>query len=106
MTLPLDRPVALLFGTEEKGLTEEAIALADGYLCLPMYGFTQSFNVSVSVAITLSRIAERLRESDLPWQLTGEERTGLTLEWYRNIVKRHDLLEEEFWKQTGADCGE
>ena len=100
VTLPLDAPAALLFGTEEEGLTEEAIALADDFLCLPMYGFTQSFNVSVTVAITLSRIAERLRESDVAWSLSEKEKTELTLEWYRGIVKRHELLEEEFWKRN------
>ncbi len=100
ITLPLDQPVALLFGTEEGGLTEEALELADDYLCLPMYGFTQSYNISVSVAITLSRIAERLRtESGIDWQLPKTERDAVQLQWYRGIVKRYELLEEEYWKR-------
>ena len=103
ISLPLDQPVALMFGTEEEGLTEEAIELADDYLCLPMYGFTQSFNISVTVALTLSRIAERLRESKtLDWHLSDKDKETITLEWYRNIVKRHETLEQEYWRRCGS----
>ncbi len=98
-TLPLDKPVALLFGTEEHGLSEKALAAADDTLRLPMHGFTQSYNISVTVALTLSRLTERLRESDIDWQLSEAEKSQLTLEFYRRIVKRHDLLEEQFWNE-------
>jgi len=98
-TLPLDQPIALLFGTEEEGLSEEALDAADTTLRLPMYGFTQSYNISVTVALTLSRLTERLRESEIDWHLTEEEQSKLTLEFYRRIVKRHDLLERQFWDQ-------
>ncbi|MDF1753114.1 MAG: RNA methyltransferase [Verrucomicrobiales bacterium] len=102
VTLPLDQPVALLFGTEEEGLTSEAIEAADDYLCLPMYGFTQSYNISVTVALTLSRIVERLRDSDLDWRLSEEEKTKVTLEWYRGIVRRHELLEADYWEGNSS----
>lgn len=98
-TLPLDRPVALIFGTEEQGLSDEALAAADDTLKLPMYGFTQSYNISVTVALTLSRLVERLRESDLEWRLSEKEKKELTLQFYRRIVKRHDLLEEAYWER-------
>jgi len=98
-TLPLDRPVALLFGTEEEGLSDEALAAADATLRLPQYGFTQSFNVSVSVALCLSRLVERLRAEDVPWQLSEDERREITLAWYRAVVTRHDVLEREFWER-------
>ena len=97
-TLPLDQPIALLFGTEEEGLTEDTLASADSTLKLPMYGFTQSYNISVTVALCLSRLVERLRESDLEWQLSDSDRKELTLAFYRRIVKRHDLLEKKFWE--------
>lgn len=102
-TLPLDQPVALLFGTEEEGLSDEALEAADTTLRLPMYGFTQSFNISVTVALTLSRLMERVRESGIAWQLTEDEQRKLTLEFYRRIVKRHDLLEKQFWQDQGSD---
>lgn len=101
-TLPLDRPVALLFGTEERGLTGETLEAADDSLRLPMYGFTQSYNISVTVAISLSRLVARLRQSDLDWHLGEEEKRELTLAMYRRIVRRHDLLEEQFWESRDA----
>ena len=97
-SLPIDRPVALLMGTEEEGLSETALAAADLTLRLPMYGFTQSFNISVTVAIAVSRLIERIRAEGIEWGISDEEKQQLTLEWYRRIIKRHELLEEEFWK--------
>lgn len=97
--LPLDKPVAILFGTEEQGLTKAALEAADDTMKLPMHGFTQSYNISVTVAIVLSRLVERIRESELDWHLSEEAVKELTLDFYRRIVKRHDLLEENFWEE-------
>lgn len=99
LSLPLDRPIALLFGTEEQGLSAETMEAADTTLRLPMFGFTQSYNISVTVAICLSRLVERLRTEGINWQLGEKEKDELLLDWYRAVVKRHDLLEEEFWNQ-------
>lgn len=97
-TLPLERPVALLFGTEEEGLTQEALDAADETMRLPMYGFTQSYNISVTLAVSLSQLVARVRESEIDWHLSDEEQRELTLSFYRRIIKRHDLLEEKFWE--------
>ncbi|MEO0416487.1 MAG: RNA methyltransferase [Verrucomicrobiota bacterium] len=99
VSLPLDQPVALMFGTEEQGLTDEALAAADCTLRLPMYGFTQSYNISVTLAMTLSRLVERLRTEEVNWQLSEDEKRAVRLDWYRAIIKRHELLEEAFWKR-------
>lgn len=101
-TLPLDRPVALLFGTEERGLKPETLAAAESTLRLPMYGFTQSYNISVTVAMALSRLVERLRDSDIEWQLSEKEKEEITLSYYRRIVTRHELLEENYWESRDA----
>ena len=94
-TLPLDKPIALAFGTELEGLTDRAIELADSYLTIPMYGFTESFNISVSVAIILNRLVERMRATDdIKWHLTDDEKEELTLQWYRKIIKRSDEIEK------------
>lgn len=97
-TLPIDKPVALLFGSEHKGLSDSALSAAEGYLRLPMYGFTESFNISVTLALTISRLVERLRASSLKWKLSEEEKNDLTLRFYRSIVSRHELLEKKFWE--------
>ena len=99
--LPLDRPVAILYGTEEQGLTEGALAAADCYLRLPQYGFTQSYNISVSVAITLTTLMGRLRSPEFAgdWRISEDRRRELTLAFYRRIVTRHEALERRFHEE-------
>lgn len=79
--VPLDQPLALCFGTELKGLSETAHQLADGYVRLPMFGFTQSFNISVSTALSLFDLTSRLRASDFPWPLSPEDQESLRQKW-------------------------
>jgi tRNA (guanosine-2'-O-)-methyltransferase len=100
-TLPVDKPVALLFGSEHEGLSASALAAAEGYLRIPMYGFTESFNISVTLALAISRLVERLRAAGIAWQLNEAEKKELTLHFYRRIVTRHDLLEEKFREIRG-----
>jgi len=97
--VPLERPLAFLFGNEREGLSPYALAHADAHLRLPMYGFTESFNISVSVAITLSHVVEALHKSDVPWQLSEDERDALLLKWYRRILERHEALERAFFQR-------
>ena len=95
--LPLDRPVAILFGNEEEGLSEAALDGADTTLRLPMHGFTESYNISVSVAIALSRLTERLHADPGPrWRLEPDARARLRLEWYLATVRNSELIAREF----------
>ncbi|MEM7063111.1 MAG: RNA methyltransferase [Cyanobacteria bacterium P01_B01_bin.77] len=98
--LPLDHPVALFFGNELDGLSETALDQADYHLRIPMYGFSESFNISVSTALCLQSICDRLRQSYIPWQLTTEEQQLLRLKWYRRSCKNVQQLETSFWKTT------
>lgn len=88
----LEKPIALLFGTELTGLSENAMEMADERVRIPMYGFTESFNISVSAALCLSIVREKLQLSDLNFGLTDEEMMDIRLEWYKKIVKRSDLF--------------
>jgi len=94
--LPLEKPIALLFGTEQEGLTTEALEMADAFLRIPMAGFTESFNISVSAAICLYELTDRLRKSDLAWQLEPKDQELLMHEWLRASIKNPDLLIERF----------
>ena len=80
-------PVALMFGAEKEGLSATALELADGYLRIPMHGFVESLNISVSAAITLQTLSVRLRNSDLPWRLDPEYRTRILARWLRRSVR-------------------
>jgi len=87
---------ALLFGTELTGLSDYALENADEYLYIPMFGFTESFNISVTVAIVLYDLVTRLHTSDLSWKLCPEEMNELALNWTRNSLKRPDMYEKRF----------
>lgn len=94
----LTEPFALVFGTEKKGLTQEALDMADSFVKIPMYGFTESFNISVSVALSLSKIRDRLTASDIPWRMTEEEQIELKIEWCKRILDRSDNVEDYILK--------
>jgi tRNA (guanosine-2'-O-)-methyltransferase len=55
------QPAALVFGNEHAGLTPAAIAGCDGPFHLPMHGFSESFNLSVSVALALQPLCAARR---------------------------------------------
>lgn len=95
--IPLDKKVALLFGTEETGLSKGALEQADMFVKIPMFGFTQSFNISVSVALCLQSIVSRLHSSDIPWRLSYEQMLEIKLNWLRAILPRSQLLERQFF---------
>ena len=94
-----EAPVALLFGTEMRGLSPTAMSMADVHLKIPMYGFTESFNISVSAAIILYHLKEKLMQSGINWKLSPEEKTELLFEWLKKSIKRSDLLIREFLSQ-------
>jgi tRNA (guanosine-2'-O-)-methyltransferase len=96
--VPLDRPVALVMGNEKHGSSSYAIGHADMKVNIPMVGFTESFNISVSAAICLNSMLHRLRYSDVAWRLSAEEKDNLRLNWYKKVVRRSELLEREFMR--------
>ena len=97
--LEIKQPVALLFGTEISGLSDVAMDMADETMVIPMYGFTESFNISVSAALCLYDISSRMRETDINWQLSEEERMDTLLQWARRSIKKSDEIERRFLDQ-------
>ncbi len=95
-TLPLEQKTALIFGTELAGLSQVALDLADGYVRIPMYGFTESFNISVSAALLLYTLTDRLRKSGIRWELSDGEKLEIQINWTKNVIKRSSLLEKLF----------
>jgi tRNA (guanosine-2'-O-)-methyltransferase len=93
--------VALVMGTEIDGITQTVFEMADEFVKIPMYGFTESFNISVTAAMCLHTLSDNLRNSELPWQLSAEEQMQLKTDWVRNILTKPELVEEEFWKMVG-----
>ena len=91
---------AIFFGTEMKGLSKLVFDNADELIRIPMYGFTESFNLSVSAGIILHHLSLRLKESDIEWQLSAEEKLEIRLKWIRNSIKKYELLEKKFYSQN------
>ena len=97
--MPVHQPLALVMGNELHGLSDSAQAHTDEKVHIPMVGFTESLNISVSSAICLSVLLNKMRQSaDIAWQLPDEEKDAIRLAWLRNVVRRSDVLEREFLK--------
>jgi tRNA (guanosine-2'-O-)-methyltransferase len=95
----LNQKLAFVFGTERRGISEEAIELSDELVKIPMYGFTESFNISVSVALVLNTIRTRLEESNLNWKLNEEEIIDLKIKWCKKILNGGEALEKHFMEK-------
>lgn len=95
----ISKPSALFFGTERDGLSEEIIQAADGFLKIPMVGFTESLNISVSAAIIIQNLMNRLRNSDINWQLSEEEILEKRMAWAKNSIKDIKRIEARYYKE-------
>ncbi len=89
---------AFFFGTELTGLSDVVMDNADEFVKIPMYGFTESFNISVSASLVLNHLASALRRSDINWQLSDEEKLELKLEWYKRSLKSGQKMIDRFKK--------
>ena len=95
----ISKKSAFFFGTEKEGLSEQVLSQADTYLKIPMVGFTESLNISVAVAIVLQQLTDKLRRSQVAWQLTDEERLSTLINWtkksirnVKDVLKRYEEL--------------
>ena len=88
----VDERIALFFGTEKNGLSEEVLQQADGFLKIPMFGFTESFNISVSAAIILQNLTGKLKETAIEWQLTETEKLEKQFDWTKKSIKSIDAI--------------
>jgi tRNA (guanosine-2'-O-)-methyltransferase len=95
----ISKPSALFFGTERDGLSEEILQQADGFLKIPMVGFTESLNISVSAAIIIQNIMNRLRHSSLDWQLSETEILEKRLAWAKNSIKDIKRIEQRYYAE-------
>jgi len=94
----LDGKIALVLGNELRGASAYSLAHGDQKIRIPMFGFTESLNVSVSVAIALNTILPKLRRSEADIGLSAVEKDTVRLGWYRKIVRRSEILEREFMR--------
>ena len=96
----ITKPSALFFGTERDGLSQEIISKADGFIKIPMVGFTESLNISVSAAIIIQNLMSRLRKSDIDWHLSENEILEKRLQWTKNSIKDIVRIEERYFQEN------
>ncbi|MFD2914832.1 TrmH family RNA methyltransferase [Psychroserpens luteus] len=88
------------FGRETKGLSQEVIDEADCFLKIPMVGFTESLNISVSAAIILQDVTSKLKASDVNWQLTEDEKIEKRIDWCKKTIKSYEQVIERFYENN------
>lgn len=91
-------PVALVFGTEKEGVTEEVLNFADEALAIPMYGFTASFNVSVAAGICFYDLRQKLEKSAVDFKLSESEKLDLKIRWAVNSIKSGEAILKQYLK--------
>jgi len=97
--LSVDKKIALVFGNELSGLSRLALDNADEFVKIPLYGFTESFNISVSAAIFITKLVDKIRKSGVSWELSEPEKLEVLLNWTRNVLRNPVVVEREFFKK-------
>jgi len=85
------------FGRETEGLSQQVIDSADSFLKIPMVGFTESLNISVSAAIILQHVTSKLRKSNINWRLTEAELIEKRFDWIKKTIKNYDAIVERYY---------
>lgn len=89
----INKKTAFILGAEAEGISETVKENADGFLKIPMVGFTESLNISVAAAIILQEVSTKLRNSAIDWQLSSEEKKVLYFNWIKKTIKNIDKIE-------------
>jgi tRNA (guanosine-2'-O-)-methyltransferase len=98
-TLPIDKKTALVFGTEIDGISEKVFEMADDFVMIPMYGFTESFNISVCAALCMYELTTRIRKSGIDYNLSDQEKKDIYLEWQKTSISRSDLIIQDYYNK-------
>jgi tRNA (guanosine-2'-O-)-methyltransferase len=93
-----NKKTAFILGAEAEGISETVKNLADGFLKIPMVGFTESLNISVAAAIILQDLTTKLRNSVIDWQLSAEEKETLYFDWVKKTIKNVDKIEALYYR--------
>jgi len=95
----ISKKSAFFFGVEKEGLSKDVMENADGFLKIPMVGFTESLNISVAAAIILQSMHEKLKASDVKWKLSELEKSELYLEWLEKSIKSIKKIKEYYYSK-------
>ena len=93
-------PIALVFGTEKEGVSDEFLDFADETLAIPMYGFTESFNVSVAAAICMYDFKQKLLKSDIDYFLKDEKLLRTKIRWAVNSIRSGQEILDKYMNEN------
>jgi tRNA (guanosine-2'-O-)-methyltransferase len=93
---------AFFFGTESDGLSDRVMEAADGFLKIPMYGFTESLNISVSAAIILQRVVTKLKQTNIDWGLSEAEKLELEMDWTKKTIKSSEEIIQRYYEAKNS----
>ena len=91
---------AFFFGVEKEGLSKDVMDNADGFLKIPMVGFTESLNISVAAAIILQNMNEKLKTSTVDWQLSELEKSEIYQDWLEKTIKSIKKIKEKYYAEN------
>ncbi len=94
--LPINEKLGLCFGSEDTGLNKEIENEADYKVQIPITGFTQSYNVSVSAGISLYYLMNKIKNTMQNWTLTKEEKETLLLDWLSKSTPTGKILLDKY----------
>ena len=95
--LDISKKIALVFGSEINGCSQDILKIADKKMNIPMYGFSESFNISVSVSLCLQHLTYLMRKNNINWQLENKMKNQLILNWLRNSIKYSEKIEKKYY---------
>lgn len=99
----ITQPIALVFGTEMEGVSQEILDFADETLAIPMYGFTRSFNVSVAASICLYELKQKLIRSGIDYKLDEEKLLRMKIRWAVNSMRSGEQIFEKYLKDNNIN---
>ena len=96
----ITQPIALVFGTEMEGVSQEVLDFADETLAIPMYGFTRSFNVSVAASICLYELKQKLIKSGIDYKLNDEKLLKMKIRWAVNSIRSGEQIFQKYLREN------
>ena len=96
----IQSPIALVFGTEKEGVSDEFLDFADETLAIPMYGFTESFNVSVAAAICMYDFKQKLLKSYIDYFLKDEKLLRTKIRWAVNSIRSGQEILDKYMNEN------
>lgn len=101
--LKVNKKLALVFGTELEGISQDVIDMADEFVKIPMYGFTESFNLSVCASLFMYELTNRIRATCKDYLLNEQKKIDIYFDWLKNSVKKSDVLIKNYLEKNNQD---